>query len=33
MRTWWIVPITVASYLVVAVLAQLRLDILRAFFG
>ena len=29
----WIVPVTVACYLVVAVLAQLRLDILRAFFG
>ena len=29
----WIVPVTVASYVVVAVLAQLRLDLLRAFFG
>jgi hypothetical protein len=29
----WIVPVTVASYLVIAVLAQLRLDVLRAFFG
>lgn len=29
----WVVPITVASYLVIAVLAQLRLDLLRAFFG
>ncbi len=29
----WIVPITVVSYLVIAVLAQLRLDLLRAFFG
>ncbi|HWM33505.1 MAG TPA: vitamin K epoxide reductase family protein [Pseudolysinimonas sp.] len=29
----WIVPITVACYLVVAVLAQLRLDVLRALFA
>jgi hypothetical protein len=28
----WVVPITVACYLVVAVLAQVRLDVLRALF-
>jgi uncharacterized membrane protein len=31
--TPWIVPVTVACYLVIAVLAQLRLDLIRAFTG
>jgi hypothetical protein len=28
----WVVPMTVACYLIVAVLAQVRLDVLRALF-